>query len=179
MQPRAMRLPIVALALLASISAARASCSDTAAPGVEWRRCFLDGSDLTGADLTGADLRDSSFKRSSFDGANLTRMQGRRAKFVSSSLHQTDFTGADLVQADFTSADLTDAVFVGANLRAARLYDANLSGADLTDAVLDGVDLLRANLSGARWIDGKTVCAEGSLGRCHPSGAAAGAKVQG
>ena len=92
-------------------------------------------------------------------------------------LQHVDFTGADLVQADFTSADLTGAVLVGATLRGARLYDANLSGADLTDAVLEGADLLRANLSGARWTDGKTICGEGSVGRCHPRGT--GAKVQG
>jgi uncharacterized protein YjbI with pentapeptide repeats len=177
MQPRTMCLLVPVLAVTALAPMAEAACTDAAGPGVEWRRCFLDGSDLSAADLNGADLRDSSFKRSDFDGATLAHMQGRRAKFVSSSLQRVDFTGADLVQADFTSADLTGAVLVGATLRGARLYDANLTGADLTDAVLEGADLLRANFSGARWTDGKTICGEGSVGRCHPGGT--GAKVQG
>ena len=30
-------------------------------------------------------------------------------------------------------------------------------------------DLHRAVLAGATWIDGKTVCAESSIGQCHPA----------
>ena len=30
-------------------------------------------------------------------------------------------------------------------------------------------DLLRAVLAGATWIDGKTICAENSVGQCHPT----------
>jgi uncharacterized protein YjbI with pentapeptide repeats len=177
MPSRASRCVIAVLALVAPVSEVMAACTDAAAPGVEWRRCFLDGSDLTGADLRGADLRDSSFKRSDLTDAVLADIQGRRSKFVSSVLENADFSGAELVQADFTSADLTGAKFVRASLRGARLYDANLRGADLSQTVLDGADLLRANFSGARWTDGRTICAEGSIGRCHP--APAEQKVQG
>ena len=45
-----------------------------------------------------------------------------------------------------------------------------LRGVDLSQANLTGADLLRANLSGAIWTDGTTICAEGSIGRCHPTG---------
>jgi uncharacterized protein YjbI with pentapeptide repeats len=37
----------------------------------------------------------------------------------------------------------------------------------LSGAQLKGADLLEADLSGATWIDGKRVCADGSIGRCH------------
>ena len=55
----------------------------------------------------------------------------------------------------------------GADLRRARFFDAILREADLTGARLPGADLTRADLSGATWVDGKRVCAEGSLGRCN------------
>ena len=111
--PWASRLLLAILALLAVGSAAQAACTDAAAPGVQWRRCLLDGSDLTGADLSGADLRDASFKRADLSGANLAKVQGRRAKFVSGRLQGADLSGADLVQADLTSADLSGAKLVG------------------------------------------------------------------
>jgi uncharacterized protein YjbI with pentapeptide repeats len=51
-------------------------------------------------------------------------------------------------------------------LRRARFFRANLRGADLSGARTGGADMLNADLSGARWTDGKRVCAEGSLGQC-------------
>ena len=56
-----------------------------------------------------------------------------------------------------------------------------VDGQSLSDRLKQGplpfeeVDLLRADLSGATWIDGRTICAEGSIGQCNPSrgGAAA------
>jgi uncharacterized protein YjbI with pentapeptide repeats len=177
--PRALPLLLVAAVLAAVGPAAQAACTDAAAPGVQWRRCLLDSSDLSGENLSGADLRDTGFKRVDLSGANLTRVQARRAKFVSSNLQNVDLSEADLVQADFTSADLSGAKLIGASLRSARLFQANLRGADLTRAVLDGADLLRTDFSGARWTDGTTICAEGSLGRCHPVPAGAPAKVEG
>ena len=49
----------------------------------------------------------------------------------------------------------------------ARLFRATLRNADLTDARMTGADLLKADLSGATWTDGRTVCAEGSIGQCN------------
>lgn len=155
----------VAAALVLPI-AAQAACNDVAAPGVQWRRCVLAGSQLVGVDLSHADLRDAGFGRADLSGAVLRGADMRRAKLVSTRLVGTDLEGANLTQADLTSADLSNARLNGASLRRARLFGANLRGADLTSAVLEGVDMLRADLSGARWIDGTTICADGSLGQC-------------
>ena len=174
---RALAPVLLALAVLAP--EAFAACTDTAAPAVQWRRCLLDGVDLSSENVSGGDLRDASFKRADLTGAKLANIQGRRAKFVSASMGGADLSGADLVQADLTNADLSGANLKGANLRGARLFQANMRNVDLTDAVLTGADLLHVDFSGARWTDGRTVCADGSSGSCRPTGSAAGNKVEG
>jgi Pentapeptide repeats (8 copies) len=145
-----------------------ADCTDVPAPGVYWRRCLQDGQDLRGVDLTGATLRDASFKRADLSDAILNDIEGQRAKFVSSIMQKTRLDRANLVRADLTNADLTGASLVGADLTSARFFGADLSRADLTGASLAGTDLLKAILAGATWIDGKTICAEHSVGQCHP-----------
>jgi Pentapeptide repeats (8 copies) len=50
----------------------------------------------------------------------------------------------------------------------AKLFRTNLRGADLTGARIDGADFLKAELGGATWTDGTTICAETSVGQCHP-----------
>jgi uncharacterized protein YjbI with pentapeptide repeats len=174
---RALALALLAVAVLAP--EAHAACTDTPAPSVQWRRCLLDGIDLSDDNISGGDLRDASFKRADLTGANLANIQARRAKFVSAAMGGTNLSGADLVQADLTNADLTGANLKGASLRNARLFQANLRGVDLTDAILDGADLLHVDFSGARWTDGQTICAEGSTGGCRPGGSAGGTKVEG
>lgn len=155
--------------LLVAVSGqALADCADVPAPGVYWRRCLQDGQDLRGVDLTGATLRDASFKRTDLSDAILTDADGRRAKFVSAILHDTLLDGANLVRADLTKADLTGASLRGADLTNARMFRANLSKADLTGARLADTDLLKAVLAGATWIDGKTICADHSIGQCQP-----------
>jgi uncharacterized protein YjbI with pentapeptide repeats len=148
---------------------ALADCSDVAGPGVYWRRCLQDGQDLRGVDLTGATLRDASFKRADLTDAILTEIDGRRAKFVSSVMQNARLDGANLVRADLTSADLKGASLVEVDLTSARLYGADLSRANLTGARLNNADLLKAILAGATWVDGKTICAEDSVGQCHPA----------
>lgn len=165
------------LLLFLPVPPAAAGCADAPRPGVEWRRCLVDGVDLANIDLSGAEIRDSSFKRTNLEGAVLARVDGRRAKFVSARLVGADLSGANLVEADFTNADLTGAKLVDADLRGARFFRAILRQADLSGARVDRADFLYADLGGARWVDGRTLCAEGSIGRCHPAredGAAAG-----
>jgi uncharacterized protein YjbI with pentapeptide repeats len=145
-----------------------AECFDVPAPGVYWRRCLQDSQNLREVDLRGATLRDSSFKRADLSGANLTGADARRAKFVSAILHEATFDDANLVQADLTKAQLQGASLRNVDLTRARLFRANLRGADLTGASLDGTDLLHADLSEAVWIDGVTICAEGSESQCNP-----------
>lgn len=165
---RAARIAGFTFVLVALCEPVLAACSDVPAPGVYWRRCFQDAQALQGVDLSGAVLRDASFKRADLSNANLSATDARRAKFVSAILHATRFDGANLVQADLTKAELVGASLRDANLTRARLFRANLSGADLSGARLQETDLLNADLSGAIWIDGTTVCAEGSIGQCHP-----------
>lgn len=148
-----------------------AACTDVPAPGVYWRRCFQDAQILQGVDLAGAVLRDASFKRADLSNANLSGADARRTKFVSAILHGTRFDDANMVQADLTKAQLVGASLRNANLTRARLFRADLSQADLTGARLQDTDLLHADLSGATWIDGKTVCAQGSVGQCNPGAA--------
>jgi uncharacterized protein YjbI with pentapeptide repeats len=164
-------LETVGLAFLLSVigGTALADCSDFAAPGVNWRRCLQDGQDLRGVDLSGATLDDASFKRTDLSGADLSGADARRAKFVSTVMHDVNLDEARLVRADMTKADLTGASLRDADLTNARLFRADLSKADLTGARLEDADLLKAAFAGATWIDGKTICAENSIGQCNPA----------
>jgi uncharacterized protein YjbI with pentapeptide repeats len=155
------------LAALVGPGTAQAACTDPPAPGVNWQRCAFDGLEIAGVDLSGARLRDGSFFRSNLSGSDLSKVSAFRAKFVNAVLHEAKLDGAKLSEADFTKADLTGATLKEADLRRARFFHAVLRRVDLTGARLRGADLTRADLSGATWIDGKRVCAEGSLGRCN------------
>lgn len=158
---------LVALFLLVHVPPAFADCTDPAAPGVNWRRCYHDGRALVGVDLTGAQLRDATFTRANLSDAILVEVDAYRAKFVSAKLTGAVLDRARLIEADFTRADLTDVSLVEADLRNAKLVNAILREADLTGARIAGTDLRRADLSGATWIDGKRVCAENSIGQCN------------
>jgi uncharacterized protein YjbI with pentapeptide repeats len=166
--PVRMSLPVVSLILaLATPAVQAASCAALPATGVDWRRCQLDTRDLRGVDLTGAVLRDASLSRSNLEGAVLVRVDGNNARFTSAEMRGADLSGAVLVRADFTRADLNGAKFAGADLRRAQFFGADLRNADFTAARMDGVDLLRARLDGARWTDGTSICAAGSVGACE------------
>jgi len=78
-------------------------------------------------------------------GANLSRINWRKAD-----LSQALLAGADLSKAKLVKADLRNADLAGVNLTGADLTGADLSGADLTAADLTGVTLKDADLTGAR-----------------------------
>lgn len=160
---------LAGFALLLAAGDAAAGCSDVPAPGVDYGRCQLDGSDLAGVDLTGADLRYASLKRGDLSEAVLVDVRARKTKFVSATLRDVRFDDASLVETDFTRADLRGASFRGANLYMTRFFRADLRGADLTGAQLRDTDFLHAQLAGATWVDGETTCGEGSIGRCTPA----------
>jgi len=162
-------IPAALVILMAVAEPALADCSDFAGPGVYWRRCVQDGQNLQGVDLTGAVLRDGSFKRADLTGADLSGVDARRVKFVSATLKDAILDSARLVQSDLTSADLTGASLRDADLTRAKLFRTDLRGADLTGARLDDIDLLKAQLGGATWVDGRTICADDSIGQCHPT----------
>lgn len=163
---RSFRLTGPLVVLLLAAGAATAACTDPAADGVNWRRCYMDGRDLKQVSLNGAMLRETTFQRSDLTGASLTDADAYRAKFLSARLDRARLDGARLIEADLTRADLSGASLKGADLRNAKLVGATMTGADLTGARLEGADLRNANLSGARWTDGRA-CGEGSMGQCH------------
>ncbi|MCW5752913.1 MAG: pentapeptide repeat-containing protein [Alphaproteobacteria bacterium] len=161
---------LLALVLASGISgAAEAACADPPAPGVDWSRCFSPNRDLHGVDLTGAVLQQATLNNGRMDKAKLPGADARRTKFIATSLKGANFTDARLFEADFSRANLEGASFRGADLRRSRFFRANLRDADFTAANMDGADLLHADLSGALWVDGKTRCADNSVGQCHPA----------
>lgn len=142
-------------------------CTVPAGPGVDWQRCYMDQRSFAGDTLIGARLRETSFQRADLSGADLTRVDGYRVRFVSARLVGTRLDGAVVSEADFTKADLTGASLRGTDLRRSRFFHASLRGADLSGARTQGADFLNADLSGARWNDGVRQCAEGSIGQCN------------
>ena len=146
---------------------AAADCASPAGPGVNWRRCLMDGGDYRSVDLTGSILRDAVFNRARIDNALLVDADAYRAKFVSASADSVKFDRARLIEADFTRANLRGASFIGADLRGARLIDASMQGANLSGARISGADLRQTNFSGALWIDGAHLCGDNSIGQCN------------
>ncbi|MEQ8396216.1 pentapeptide repeat-containing protein [Thalassobaculum sp.] len=155
------------VSLVAATGSALAACTDPPQPGVDWRQCSFDRYDLAQIDLTGARLDNASFNRATLAGTTFTRLEGGRVRFLGADLKGAIFDQARLRSADFTEANLEGASFRDADLAESRLVSANLRGADLTGAKLRGVDFFRANLSGVTWVDGKRVCAEGSVSFCR------------
>lgn len=160
------RLTGLFLALIVAAGGAHAACTDPAADGVNWRRCYLDGRDLKNVSLDKAMLREATFQRSDLSGARMTDADAYRAKFLSARLDRAILDGARLIEADLTRAEMIGTSLKGADLRNAKLVGAVMKEADLTGARLEGADLRNADLSGARWTDGR-VCGDGSSGQCH------------
>ena len=106
--PRTPRHLHAAVILLGLGQAAHAACTDTPAPAAQWRRCLLDGTDLTGANL----------ERSKLSGVIAVR---------------ADFTDAIMKDCKLVRANLKQASMSGANLAGADLSGADLSGADMRD----------------------------------------------
>ncbi len=151
---------------LLSATPVLADCSDSPAPEVDWRACTMPQREFADSVLTKAKLKDGRFTRTDFTGSDLGGIDGRRAKFMDAVLVGASLEKARLSGADFTKADLSKASLKGADLFDAQLQNAVLRGADLTDARLNRANLAGADLSGATWIDGETICAEGSVGQC-------------
>jgi uncharacterized protein YjbI with pentapeptide repeats len=158
---------LAAVLLALSGHTALAACTDFPEAGVNWRRCYHDGRELLGVNLEGAMLRDATFQRSAMQNANLSHVDGYRAKFVSAIMTGVRLDHARLIEADLTRADLTGASMVETDLRNAKLVNAILRDANLTGAKVQGTDFRNADLSGATWVDGNRKCAEQSIGQCN------------
>ena len=82
---------------------------------------------------------------------NLTYMQLDNLNLAGALL-----TGARLDYSTLRNTNLNNALLRRATMRGTNLFGANLARANLADA----------DLSGATWIDGVKICAEGSIGEC-------------
>lgn len=163
----AARTAVSCLLLVLTAGAASAACTEPPQPGVDWRQCSFDRYDLARIDLTGARVDNASFSRANLAGTDFTRLEGGRVRFLGADLKGAKFDEARLRGADFTEAKLEGASFRNADLADARLVSADLRGVDLTGAKLRDANFYRADLSGATWVDGKRVCAEGSVSFCR------------
>lgn len=154
----AMALGALGYALLVqppSAPEAMRDCRAAASPGVVWNNCPLEGAQMAQANLVGAQLRNVNFS-----GADLRASQ----------LNGADISYGTLSLTRLQKAELIGAVLRGASLRGADLQGANLERADLSYADLSGANIVAVNLTGAIldhavWID-KTICANGSRGKC-------------
>lgn len=114
------------------------------------------------ADLRNADLTEAVLMRANLRGAQLDGADLRGADLTSGNLSQASLRGADLSGAilrgvDFNRSDLSGTILQGANLALSNLQAARLDG-----TMLEG-----ANLLGATWLDGRSLCAPGSIGECR------------
>ncbi|MDH5360465.1 MAG: pentapeptide repeat-containing protein [Gammaproteobacteria bacterium] len=131
-------------------------CSTSAAPGIIWNNCVLDGKQLSGQDLSGARIHNASLVSVVAESTNFQNSELQYSKLNLALLKSANLEGANLVGVSLRDTDLQ-----GANLRGA-----DLSYADLTDANLQGANLSGAKLDQTRWVDG-TLCAQGSVGQCN------------
>ncbi len=133
-------------------------CNAKAAPGVNWRSCYLEAVSSESANMEGAILNSSIMRSAKLSGT----------VFKQADMQYADLSGSDLSYAEFNSARMK-----GINLQNADLTNADLRNSDLTFANLKNSRLGGARMEGARlekaiWIDG-TVCATGSVGKCYKS----------
>lgn len=142
------------LTLLICLSAnCFAACTSPAGPEVDWSGC--DKTD-------GMQLAEIRFGRAQFIGTSLRFANLSKAYLVDAKLKQANLIGANLRGADLTGVDLTDVKLYAADLSGARLNGATLTRANMAEAKIAGTDF-----SGAKWIDGKKMCAPGSIGACR------------
>lgn len=160
-------LVIFVCVFLCDVSLVWGGCTDAARPEVNWRRCYHNGLSLVGIDIQGALLRDASFQRTDLSEANLMGVDGFRTKFISAILVGVQLQGARLIEADFTRAVLHGANFEGADLRFTKFVNSDLRGANFTNARFRRTDFRNARLDGVVWVDGRTICREGSVSRCR------------
>lgn len=149
---------------LALTVATAASCTASAAPGVDWSECdkkviILSGSDLKGAtlfgtDFTSTDLRDTNLMTANLEKATLVRasLAGAKAsgaKFDRIEAYRTNFSGIDARNSTFASGEMQRSNFTNAMLTNVDFTKAELGRADFTDADIGGAKFSLANLARA------------------------------
>jgi uncharacterized protein YjbI with pentapeptide repeats len=157
---------LVLTTIAAAPGTAKANCSDSAGPNVNWSDCrkrnlMLDGNDLSGAVMSGADLSSTDLRKSKLDGVTFEKADLGRAMFDGSQATQTNFekaqgirssfvgtnlTGANFNKSEMQRADFTDAILAGANFEKSELARAQFHGSDLAGVRFSYANLARADL---------------------------------
>jgi uncharacterized protein YjbI with pentapeptide repeats len=140
-------------------------------------RANLDRANLSGANLSGANLFGAFFDKTNLSGANLSGANLFGVDFSLSNVTGVNLSGVNLSATNLLKANLSGANLSGAKLAGVTLFEVNLSGANLSGANLSGADLSGVNFSGANlsgaifsnaiWVDGRRICAAGSIGTCQ------------
>jgi len=128
----------------------------------------IGGEPVTEDDLADG-IPDGAVLEGDFSGWDFSGMN-----FSNVSLAGAKFDGALFVGTKFSGSTLRRGSFVGADFTRARLMGSDLSYGDFTraiftDALMPGESFQRtgATFDDARWTDGVTVCAVGSVGDCR------------
>jgi uncharacterized protein YjbI with pentapeptide repeats len=148
------------------ISSARAACTDTAAPSVNWENCrkrnlIMDnfnfsGSNFTRADLSASDLRNSNFQKAIFFKTNLARASlagsdAEGANFEGVVASRTDFSNGNYKNTNFLKAEIGRSNFSNSNLENANMSKADFSRVNFFNSNLKGVNLAFSNISRANF----------------------------
>ncbi|MEJ7638112.1 MAG: pentapeptide repeat-containing protein [Singulisphaera sp.] len=118
-----------------------------------WAALELAGADMRKIDLRRANLWGVRFDRGRLEDARLARADLRTASLRAGNLDRADLCRARLARVRAEGAHFVSACLNAADLEAALLNGAILRGADLTDARLAGASLVGADLSRAK-LDG-------------------------
>lgn len=128
----------------------------------------IDGEPATEDDLADG-IPDDAVLEGDFSGWDFSGMN-----FSNVSLAGAKFDGALFVGTKFSGSTLRYGSFVGADFTSARLVGSDLAFGDFTratptEAQMPGESFKRAGATfdDARWTDGVTICAVGSVGDCN------------
>lgn len=132
---------------------AHASCTDTAAPSVNWENCrkrnlIMDnfnfsGSNFTRADLSASDLRNSNLQEVTFIKTNLVR-----ASLAGSNAQGANFEGVVASRTDFSNGNYQNANFLKAEIGRSNFSNSNLENANMSKADFSRVNFFNSNLKG-------------------------------
>jgi uncharacterized protein YjbI with pentapeptide repeats len=111
--------------------------------GLDLTDAVFAKADLSGADFTGAKLSNADFSEATFEGADFSKVIGKKLFFLRVNLSSAILAGADLQRCSFIEVDVSGVDFSGANLSASTFITARGDGAVFRDAKLDKLRLIK------------------------------------